>query len=513
MTDRKFDVYLLGDIQPGLVRNQVVANLAEVFKREPQAIEAMLAKPRSLIKRDLDEARARKYQQVINDAGGLCDLVAVKEELTLEDMSVEPIAAEPEQEPEQKSEPDIASAYATPAASPSASRKFFCSHCGNQLTTGVVRCPKCGTPQQHFAKKDKVLAGVLAFFVGGLGIHRFYLGQWWGIFYLIFWPTLIPSIVSVIEAIVFWASSQASWDRKYGQVPRDNTVLVVIVSLVGLVFLVGILAAISLPAYMDYTRRAQVKQSISSVQQAQLQVEDFVEAHSRYPQAGEIDIATPQSASKLDRIDLLSEGRLEVVYDFGNAETTIIWEPRLEDDQLQWNCTGGTLENRYRPTECRDAAKKSGSGYKRLYAPERRFSIEVPSSWKENNNLSEDATLGAANLVQEGYVLVIVDPFEDLGESLDLDEYADLILSNMSSNIDNPRYGSELTQVVIDGWPGYQMVLHGEIENLKVTYLITLLERENNFYQVISWTLSSRFDRKREEFQYIAQSFRELDAR
>src|SRR5690606_1412750 len=179
------------------------------------------------------------YQQVINDAGGLCDLVAVKEELTLEDMSVEPIAAEPEQEPEQKSEPDIASAYATPAASPSASRKFFCSHCGNQLTTGVVRCPKCGTPQQHFAKKDKVLAGVLAFFVGGLGIHRFYLGQWWGIFYLIFWPTLIPSIVSVIDAIVFWATSRESWDRKYGQVPRSNTVLLVILALVGFVFFAG----------------------------------------------------------------------------------------------------------------------------------------------------------------------------------------------------------------------------------------------------------------------------------
>ncbi len=507
MTDKQFDIYLLGDVQPGLVRSQVIANLADVFKREPAAVEAMLAKPRSLIKRGVDEVRARKYQQVINDAGGLCELVAVSQELTLVDEPELEAVAPPQAEPQ----PQPASPYATPSASAStAKRGFFCNHCGNPLTAGAIRCPKCGVPQQQFVSKDKVLAGVLAFFVGGLGIHRFYLGQWWGIFYLLFWGTLIPSIISVIEAIVFWATSRESWDRKYGQVPRSNTVLVVILALVGFVFFAGILAAIALPAYQDYTRRAQIAQGMTSVSQARQQVEAFVLREGRYPRpSGELVLPKPETGGSLTRLELLSEGRLEATYLMGGAESTILWEPSREGERIQWSCTGGSLENRYRPVNCRDESKSSRSGQKRLYGTDRSFSLEVPSSWQENNTLSEDASLGAANLRQEGYVLVIVDPFADFEEVIELEEYVELIFENMSGNIDNPRYGSELTPVVIDGWPGYQRVLQGSVDNIKVTYLITLLEREENFYQVISWTLSSRFDGKYEEFQQIARSFRE----
>ncbi|MEG1589742.1 TM2 domain-containing protein [Chryseobacterium sp.] len=48
--------------------------------------------------------------------------------------------------------------------------------------------------------KDKNLAAILAFLLGGLGIHRFYLGQpILGILYLIFCWTFIPLCLSVID--------------------------------------------------------------------------------------------------------------------------------------------------------------------------------------------------------------------------------------------------------------------------------------------------------------------------
>ena len=65
--------------------------------------------------------------------------------------------------------------------------------------------------------KNKVVAGLLALFLGGLGIHRFYLGQWWGVFYLLFVWTMVPSLVAFIEAIVFFVSSDAAWAQKYGK--------------------------------------------------------------------------------------------------------------------------------------------------------------------------------------------------------------------------------------------------------------------------------------------------------
>jgi TM2 domain-containing membrane protein YozV len=64
--------------------------------------------------------------------------------------------------------------------------------------------------------KNKILAGLLALFLGGFGIHRFYLGQWWGLFYLLFVWTFIPSFIAFIESIVFFCASDAEWEKKYG---------------------------------------------------------------------------------------------------------------------------------------------------------------------------------------------------------------------------------------------------------------------------------------------------------
>jgi len=54
-----------------------------------------------------------------------------------------------------------------------------------------------------YAGKSKGLAIVLALFLGGLGIHKFYLRRiWLGLLYLLFCWTLIPVLLGVIDAIV-----------------------------------------------------------------------------------------------------------------------------------------------------------------------------------------------------------------------------------------------------------------------------------------------------------------------
>jgi hypothetical protein len=73
-------------------------------------------------------------------------------------------------------------------------------------------------------RKSKVVAGFLALFLGSYGIHRFYLGQWWGVFYLLFGllgfaaPSLYVILVplTITEALVFFSTGAARWDRKYG---------------------------------------------------------------------------------------------------------------------------------------------------------------------------------------------------------------------------------------------------------------------------------------------------------
>jgi TM2 domain-containing membrane protein YozV len=93
----------------------------------------------------------------------------------------------------------------------------FCRGCGKEIHETAAACPHCGAPQRVANQgKNKVVAGLLALFLGGFGIHRFYLGQWWGIFYLLFCWTLVPSIVAFVEAIVFFVTDDATWNAKYG---------------------------------------------------------------------------------------------------------------------------------------------------------------------------------------------------------------------------------------------------------------------------------------------------------
>ncbi|MCO6479090.1 MAG: NINE protein [Phaeodactylibacter sp.] len=66
--------------------------------------------------------------------------------------------------------------------------------------------------------KEKNVAGILALFLGGLGVHRFYLGQTGlGIFYLIFCWFPVIWIVGLIDAIAFFSMDQEVFDRKYNR--------------------------------------------------------------------------------------------------------------------------------------------------------------------------------------------------------------------------------------------------------------------------------------------------------
>ncbi len=105
----------------------------------------------------------------------------------------------------------------------------FCSECGAVIKAKAEICPKCGVRQLNRPSsvnlgavapngKSRIAAALLAFFLGGLGIHKFYLGQvGLGIVYLIFFWTFIPAIIAFIEFIIFLAMSDETFSERYGQ--------------------------------------------------------------------------------------------------------------------------------------------------------------------------------------------------------------------------------------------------------------------------------------------------------
>lgn len=95
--------------------------------------------------------------------------------------------------------------------------KKYCVGCGAELHASATQCPKCGAELSTEGEKSKIMTGVLALLLGHLGIHRFYLGQWVGIFYLLFVWTFIPTIVAVIEGIYFLVMSEDKFNQKYNR--------------------------------------------------------------------------------------------------------------------------------------------------------------------------------------------------------------------------------------------------------------------------------------------------------
>jgi len=76
----------------------------------------------------------------------------------------------------------------------------------------IIQAPAITRPA-----KSRTVAIVLALFLGGIGMHKFYLGRpVWGVVYLCLFFTGVPLLISLIEAIIYMFTSDQAFHLKYG---------------------------------------------------------------------------------------------------------------------------------------------------------------------------------------------------------------------------------------------------------------------------------------------------------
>ncbi|MCX6739569.1 MAG: NINE protein [Candidatus Parcubacteria bacterium] len=72
--------------------------------------------------------------------------------------------------------------------------------------------------------KNKTTAALLALFLGGIGVHKFYLGKnGQGLVYLLFCWTFIPSVLGFIEAIMLFSMTEEVFNKTYNLASTEKS--------------------------------------------------------------------------------------------------------------------------------------------------------------------------------------------------------------------------------------------------------------------------------------------------
>jgi type IV pilus assembly protein PilA len=121
---------------------------------------------------------------------------------------------------------------------------------------------------------------------------------------------------------------------------------------------VGILAAIAIPAYNDYTIRASVAEGIGNSASLKAHIAKYYSQHNKFPGNQEIaKMQPPKTTSKyISNIAVIPDNGVIVITFANNAAITgkrIALIPVVEEKGVSWQCQA-ELSQKYLPAFCRE---------------------------------------------------------------------------------------------------------------------------------------------------------------
>lgn len=136
-----------------------------------------------------------------------------------------------------------------------------------------------------------------------------------------------------------------------------------LIELMIVIAIIGILAAVALPAYQDYTKRAKMSEIMVLASAAKTTASEYYLSTGSTPasttQAG-INTNAGQSNYLTAITFATNTTGITLTYQVSSAiadavgSDTIVFQGSFDSNGAKWDCTGGTLPDKYRPANCRN---------------------------------------------------------------------------------------------------------------------------------------------------------------
>ena len=128
-----------------------------------------------------------------------------------------------------------------------------------------------------------------------------------------------------------------------------------LIELMIVVAIIGILAAIAIPAYQDYITRSKVTELVTAGSACKASVSEFYASQNAFPADLSGSGCSNNPTAKITSLNVVGN-TISVVAASGAAPATgayTLVATSTAEGALQWACTASTIQKKYLPANCR----------------------------------------------------------------------------------------------------------------------------------------------------------------